>query len=207
MWLVRDDEKITHIRNYKKNIPKNYFIKRVARAHTKKRKWSSLVLSHRYTHEKKKIVSARPTDHNFKLKKKMKVKMFKLGKAPLLFLMCQLACLPLSSGQESSTTTTTITTTTDTNSSATNFDNIELISDLLDLFNLAELGRQWPNINGQLTDECRMDMTQYLNGLIIKKLWALKSEYLTRLFWQPSKKPFFLHHAKPLFPCVKKMFL
>lgn len=62
-----------------------------------------------------------------------------------------------------------------------NFDNIELISDLLDLFNLARLGRQWSAVSVQLTEQCRTDMTDYLHGLNIRKLWALKSKFFYSL--------------------------
>lgn len=102
----------------------------------------------------------------------MRAKVFKMGSIlmPLTFLLLMSQHVR---GQEETTTTTTTFTNTTT---VTNFDNIELISDLLDLFNLAELGRQWSEVSGQLTTDCRIDMTQYLDGLNVRKLWALKSK-------------------------------
>lgn len=56
------------------------------------------------------------------------------------------------------------------------FDKLILISDILDLFNLGSVGRQWIQLSQKLTPGCQKDMTQYLYGLEKRKLWAIKSK-------------------------------
>lgn len=56
------------------------------------------------------------------------------------------------------------------------FNNLILISDLLDVFNLGSVGRQWSQLSQRMTPSCRKDMTDYLYGLEKKKLWAIKSK-------------------------------
>lgn len=57
-----------------------------------------------------------------------------------------------------------------------NFNDIKLIDDLLDIFNLAQLGSQWSTVREKLSTICARDMTEYFYGLEKGKLWALKSK-------------------------------
>lgn len=63
-----------------------------------------------------------------------------------------------------------------TTTSTRNFNDIRLINDMLDLFNIAHLGAQWSSVQGKLTKKCADDMTKYFYGLEKRKLWALKSK-------------------------------
>lgn len=61
------------------------------------------------------------------------------------------------------------------------FDNLLLINELLDLFNLGSVGRQWSELSQRLTPNCSRDMTDYLYGLESRKLWAIKSKYSKKI--------------------------
>lgn len=63
-----------------------------------------------------------------------------------------------------------------TTTTSRNFNDIQLINEMLDIFNIAHLGAQWSSVQGKLTKKCADDMTKYFYGLEKRKLWALKSK-------------------------------
>lgn len=64
-----------------------------------------------------------------------------------------------------------------TTTTSRNFNDIQMINDLLDVFNIAHLGAQWSSVQGTLSKKCADDMTLYFQGLEKRKLWALKSKF------------------------------
>lgn len=57
-----------------------------------------------------------------------------------------------------------------------NYLNITRLEDILNLFNINKIGASWKELNVQLNRECARDMTDYLDGLEERKIWALKSK-------------------------------
>lgn len=57
-----------------------------------------------------------------------------------------------------------------------NYANLTRLEDILNLFNIDKIGSSWKELNAQVGRECSRDMTEYLNGLEEKKIWALKSK-------------------------------
>lgn len=51
------------------------------------------------------------------------------------------------------------------------------LEDVLRVFDLSELAGKWPNINGELNEQCSNDMSEYFHGLRQHNLWATKSKY------------------------------
>lgn len=62
---------------------------------------------------------------------------------------------------------------------ARNYANITRLEDILNLFNINKIGSSWKELSTQVTRECSRDMTEYLDGLEEKKIWALKSKSST----------------------------
>lgn len=57
-----------------------------------------------------------------------------------------------------------------------NFYNLTRIEDLLDLFNMNEIGAQWKQIHDNVNPICAQNMMEYLSGLEKRTIWAIKSE-------------------------------
>lgn len=57
-----------------------------------------------------------------------------------------------------------------------NFYNLTRIEDLLDLFNMNEIGAQWKQIHDKVNPICAQNMMEYLSGLEKRTIWAIKSE-------------------------------
>lgn len=61
--------------------------------------------------------------------------------------------------------------------SVQNYENLTRIEDILELFSVDIIGAQWENIYEKIHDkQCAKDMTEYLNGLSNRKIWAMKSK-------------------------------
>lgn len=58
-----------------------------------------------------------------------------------------------------------------------NYANITRLGDILNLFSINKIGSSWKEVSLQLSRKCARDMTEYLNGLEEKKIWALKSMF------------------------------
>jgi hypothetical protein len=58
-----------------------------------------------------------------------------------------------------------------------NFENLTRIEEILNLFSIEEIGRQWVKLNDKLNPICAYNMLEYLSGLEKRKIWAVKSEY------------------------------
>lgn len=57
-----------------------------------------------------------------------------------------------------------------------NFYNLTRIEDLLDLYNINEIGAQWKQIHDKVNPICAQNMMEYLDGLEQRTIWAIKSE-------------------------------
>jgi hypothetical protein len=58
-----------------------------------------------------------------------------------------------------------------------NYDNLTRIEEILELFSVNIIGKQWKELYPKIQDErCANDMTKYLNGLSTKQIWAIKSK-------------------------------
>lgn len=53
------------------------------------------------------------------------------------------------------------------------------IENMLRLFDADILVQQWPELQNIVSGECRQDMQDYVDGLMERQLWALKSEYFS----------------------------
>lgn len=60
-----------------------------------------------------------------------------------------------------------------------NFTNLIRISDILDVFDLEQIGADWDVVGQQIGTNCSTDMTDYLQGLKTGKIWAIKSKLFT----------------------------
>lgn len=59
-----------------------------------------------------------------------------------------------------------------------NYENLTRMEDILELFSVDIIGAQWENIYEKIHNkQCAKDMTEYLNGLSKRKIWAMKSKY------------------------------
>ena len=56
------------------------------------------------------------------------------------------------------------------------YSNLTRIENILNVFNIEIVGRNWITINEKLNRKCAFNMMQYLDGLQIKKTWAIKSK-------------------------------
>lgn len=56
-----------------------------------------------------------------------------------------------------------------------NFTNLIRINELLDVFNIENVGASWASIQGHLNANCSRDMTDYFQGLQDGDVWAIKS--------------------------------
>ena len=62
--------------------------------------------------------------------------------------------------------------------SVQNYENLTRMEDILELFSVDIIGAQWENIYEKIQNkQCAKDMTEYLNGLSKRKIWAMKSKY------------------------------
>lgn len=102
----------------------------------------------------------------------------KMCKLVLLMQMLLLTPALISAMDQSSVTPSPSLAANATASPIKDFENLLLISDMLDLFNLASVGRKWFELSQRVTPRCSKDMTDYLYGLETKKLWAIKSKLL-----------------------------
>lgn len=59
-----------------------------------------------------------------------------------------------------------------------NFTNLIRISDILDVFDLEQIGADWDIVGQQIGTNCSTDMTDYLQGLKTGKIWAIKSKFI-----------------------------
>jgi hypothetical protein len=57
-----------------------------------------------------------------------------------------------------------------------NYANITRLGDILNLFDINKVGASWKEVNLLVNRNCARDMSQYLDGLEEKRIWALKSE-------------------------------
>lgn len=60
---------------------------------------------------------------------------------------------------------------------AKNYANLTRLGDILNLFSINKIAAAWKEVNLKLDKKCAREMTEYLNGLEEKKIWALKSEF------------------------------
>lgn len=67
-----------------------------------------------------------------------------------------------------------------------NYENLTRIEDILNLISVQVIGSQWKNIHSRVSANCAHDMTNYLNGLEKKEIWAIKSKYYRFYFFLPS---------------------
>jgi hypothetical protein len=65
-----------------------------------------------------------------------------------------------------------------------NYANLTRLEDILNLFNIDKIGSSWKELNTHVNRECSRDMTEYLNGLEEKKIWALKSKSFCCVFFR-----------------------
>lgn len=54
--------------------------------------------------------------------------------------------------------------------------NITRVENLLNIFNIEYVGRNWMTVNEKISKKCAHNMMQYLDGLQDKKTWAMKSK-------------------------------
>ena len=59
---------------------------------------------------------------------------------------------------------------------AKNYVNITRLEDILNLFNINKIGASWKELSSRVNHKCSRDMTDYLEGLDKRKIWALKSK-------------------------------
>lgn len=59
-----------------------------------------------------------------------------------------------------------------------NYENLNGIDDLVQLYDIHVLGAKWTEIASKLTSQCARDMSEYFNGLEKKVSWAIKSKSL-----------------------------
>lgn len=57
-----------------------------------------------------------------------------------------------------------------------NFTNLVRLADILDIFNIADVAREWNAHEHQFNMNCSKHMKEYFNGLQRGNLWAVKSE-------------------------------
>ncbi|XP_053691463.1 O-acyltransferase like protein [Sabethes cyaneus] len=70
----------------------------------------------------------------------------------------------------------------------TAFENLIILDDLLDVFDIRSIGLNWNNVYKLLTSNCSRDMKEYLHGLQAGKIWAIKMDdssgkYNKGFFW------------------------
>jgi len=63
------------------------------------------------------------------------------------------------------------------NSLGQNFTKLIRIADVLDVFNIEQIGAIWSTVSQQLGNNCSYDMNTYFKGLQSGTLWAIKSKY------------------------------
>lgn len=63
-----------------------------------------------------------------------------------------------------------------TNKSVSSFENLVILGEILDVFDIRNVGANWSNISKRLTSSCSLEMEYYLRGLQAGKIWAVKSK-------------------------------
>lgn len=63
-------------------------------------------------------------------------------------------------------------------SSNLNYTNLIRISDLLNVFNIENVGLMWNNVGYQLNKNCSRNTFEYLKGLESGKHWAIQSKFI-----------------------------
>jgi len=56
------------------------------------------------------------------------------------------------------------------------YSNLTRIENILNVFNVEIIGRNWIIINEKINRKCAFNMMQFLDGLQVKKTWAIKSK-------------------------------
>lgn len=56
------------------------------------------------------------------------------------------------------------------------YSNLTKIENILNVFNIEIIGRNWITISDKINRKCAFNMMQYLDGLQVKKTWAIKSK-------------------------------
>ena len=62
------------------------------------------------------------------------------------------------------------------NHSVRDYSNITRIENILNIFNIEYVGKNWITVNKKINKKCAYNMMQYLDGLQGKKSWAMKSK-------------------------------
>lgn len=62
------------------------------------------------------------------------------------------------------------------------FTNLTRISDMLNVFNVQNIGSFWNVLDKHLNRNCSKDMYDYLEGLRNGKIWALKSKFICSFY-------------------------
>uniref|UniRef100_A0A1W7R5K7 Nose resistant-to-fluoxetine protein N-terminal domain-containing protein n=2 Tax=Aedes albopictus TaxID=7160 RepID=A0A1W7R5K7_AEDAL len=75
-----------------------------------------------------------------------------------------------------------------TNKSVSSFENLVILGEILDVFDIRNVGANWSNISKRLTSSCSLEMEYYLRGLQAGKIWAVKMDdssgkYNQGFFW------------------------
>lgn len=73
-------------------------------------------------------------------------------------------------------------------SNVTAFENLIILDDLLDVFDIRSIGLNWNNVYKLLTSNCSRDMKEYLRGLQAGKIWAIKSKWSVHFFLLNNKR-------------------
>lgn len=61
-------------------------------------------------------------------------------------------------------------------SSVASFGNLIILGEILDVFDIRNVGANWSSISKRLTNSCSTEMEYYLRGLQAGKIWAVKSK-------------------------------
>lgn len=74
-----------------------------------------------------------------------------------------------------------------------NFSNLVRISDLLDVFNIENIGSMWSTFGHKLNKNCSADMVKYLKGLQSGQSWAIKSKFFLIIIINKKESFFFIY--------------
>lgn len=59
------------------------------------------------------------------------------------------------------------------------YTNITRVENILTIFNIEHIGRNWIAVNDKLNKKCAHNMMQYLDGIQAKNTWAMKSKWMS----------------------------
>lgn len=65
---------------------------------------------------------------------------------------------------------------TSTENSEPSFKNLIVLDEILHVFDIRNVGANWNDISKRLTNNCSQEMEDYMRGLQVGKVWAVKSK-------------------------------